>query len=64
MSNAMTVENFNALRGEFPGYSPAALFDVAAQRLGLAVTWETANWPTCSLWMDAFGNAPTSYVWQ
>lgn len=62
MSNNMSFEAFTALRSEFPGHSPAALFDVANARLGFAVTWDTARWTACSMWMDAFGNAPPSYV--
>lgn len=58
----MTFEDFTALRAEFPEVSPATLYDVACLRMALPFCWATAGWFACSVWMDNFANAPTSYV--
>lgn len=62
MSKVLTAEAFDAMRAEFPGSSPAALYDVACVRLEVPATWETTSSFAKSLWMNAFANAPTSYL--
>lgn len=52
--------NFTALRQEFPGKSPAELFDIGCTRDNNGYCWASVEWPAKATWMDMFANAPTS----